>query len=389
MATTTCAPKCGRGLAAKPRATRAAVQANSLRHPLRSRTSLHAVGPDLNNALDPTTLVPPAVSPKPDKPLPPPVARKVLPYNKHKWLWRGHTINYVTAGCGPPVLLVHGFGASVGHWRKTIPFLAQNYKVYAIDLLGFGDSAKPNIPYSMDIWQDQINDFIAEYIQEPAVLVGNSMGSLACLMAGAAAAQQPQPLVKGAVLLNCAGAMNNKGVVNDWRVVLAYPIFLLIDLLLSMAPVARTLFNNFRSPDNVRQVLSQVYVDHDSVDDELVDLIYKPSCDAGALEVFVSVITGPPGPKPWDCISSMNAPLLVMWGDKDPFTPLDGPVGKYMMKLPKSRSNTEFQLLQGVGHCPQDDKPDLMHDRLLAWLRKHHSTENITNTMSAAEGAAA
>jgi alpha-beta hydrolase superfamily lysophospholipase len=31
-----------------------------------------------------------------------------------------------TAGCGKPVLLVHGFGASAGHYRKTIPYLAQN-----------------------------------------------------------------------------------------------------------------------------------------------------------------------------------------------------------------------------------------------------------------------
>jgi pimeloyl-ACP methyl ester carboxylesterase len=44
----------------------------------------------------------------------------------HKWHWRGHSIHYVTAGCGKPVLLVHGFGASCGHYRRTIPWLAKN-----------------------------------------------------------------------------------------------------------------------------------------------------------------------------------------------------------------------------------------------------------------------
>jgi alpha-beta hydrolase superfamily lysophospholipase len=44
----------------------------------------------------------------------------------HRWQWRGHSIHYVTAGCGKPVLLVHGFGASCGHYRRTIPFLAQH-----------------------------------------------------------------------------------------------------------------------------------------------------------------------------------------------------------------------------------------------------------------------
>lgn len=45
---------------------------------------------------------------------------------------------------GPPILLIHGFGASVGHFRKNIPVLAgEGYRVYAIDLLGFGASDKP------------------------------------------------------------------------------------------------------------------------------------------------------------------------------------------------------------------------------------------------------
>jgi pimeloyl-ACP methyl ester carboxylesterase len=45
---------------------------------------------------------------------------------------------------GIPVLLIHGFGASVGHWRNNIPaYAAAGYRTYAIDLLGFGGSDKP------------------------------------------------------------------------------------------------------------------------------------------------------------------------------------------------------------------------------------------------------
>ena len=60
------------------------------------------------------------------------------------WMWRGYQINYRTAGStGAAVLLIHGFGASVGHWRKNIDVLAENCRCYAIDLIGFGASAKP------------------------------------------------------------------------------------------------------------------------------------------------------------------------------------------------------------------------------------------------------
>ena len=64
------------------------------------------------------------------------------------WQWREQSIYYVRAGQGhpqrPPLLLIHGFGASTDHWRKNIAELSKDFEVWAIDLLGFGRSAKPN-----------------------------------------------------------------------------------------------------------------------------------------------------------------------------------------------------------------------------------------------------
>eukprot|EP00775_Hariotina_reticulata_P013508 gene13508-13633_t len=270
----------------------------------------------------------------------------------HKWEWKGNTIHYVTAGCGKPVLLVHGFGASSGHYRKTIPYLAQQgFKVYAIDLVGFGASDKPVVQYTIELWADLLVDFMAEFMAGvPTVIVGNSIGSLSCL---AAAASAPAGQLEGLVLLNSAGAMNNKGVINDLRIILAWPLLMLIDLLLKTPPIARALFNALAQPETVRKVLQSVYVDKSAVDDELVDIILQPAFTTNALEVFVSVITGPAGPKPWDLIPLINCPLFVAWGDTDPFTPVDGPVGRYFLQMANSRPDTTFTLLQGVGHCPQ------------------------------------
>ena len=59
------------------------------------------------------------------------------------WQWQGHQIQYTVTGTGQPLVLIHGFGASIGHWRKNIPVLAQaGYQVFALDLLGFGGSDK-------------------------------------------------------------------------------------------------------------------------------------------------------------------------------------------------------------------------------------------------------
>lgn len=75
---------------------------------------------------------------------------------------------------------------------------------------------------------------------------------------------------------NFAGGMNNKARTDDWRVKLAFPIFLLIDVVLKTEILASRLFTNFRTAENVRGVLQNVYVNSDAVDDELVDLICKP-----------------------------------------------------------------------------------------------------------------
>eukprot|EP00894_Picocystis_sp_ML_P005368 jgi/Pico_ML_1/55885/g1502.t2 len=139
----------------------------------------------------------------------------------------------------------------------------------------------------MEEWRDLLVEFVQEFIDEPVVLVGNSIGSLACVMASAELGDQ----VKAMALLNCSGGMNNKAVADDWRLKVIYPALKFVDYLLSIKWLAKRLFDGFRSRDNIKSVLSSVYIDKESVDDELVDLIYNPSCDEGALETFVTVRT--------------------------------------------------------------------------------------------------
>jgi pimeloyl-ACP methyl ester carboxylesterase len=69
--------------------------------------------------------------------------------------------------------------------------------------------------------------------------------------------------------------------------------------------------------------------------------------------------------------------MLLLWGSKDPFTPFDGPVGKYFRGLPENRKDTSFVVLPEVGHCPQDDRPELVHDALLPWLDSLFSARTV------------
>lgn len=94
---------------------------------------------------------------------------------------------YTVAGCeGPAVLLVHGFGAFMEHYRDNLyPIAEDGNRVWAITLLGFGKSEKPNIIYTELMWAELLRDFIIEVIREPVHLVGNSIGGMSsnnCLL---------------------------------------------------------------------------------------------------------------------------------------------------------------------------------------------------------------
>ena len=103
------------------------------------------------------------------------------------------TLCWVTGSSGPPIVLVHGFGASAYHWRYNIVELAKKHRVFAVDLLGFGWSDKALVDYSSNIWSDQIASFIREVVDDgPVVLAGNSLGGFNSL---ATAARYPE-LVK-------------------------------------------------------------------------------------------------------------------------------------------------------------------------------------------------
>lgn len=278
------------------------------------------------------------------------------------WTWRGQSIAYTVNGDGPPLVLIHGFGASIGHWRQNIPVWAQSgYRVYALDLLGFGESAKPPFDYSIELWRDLLADFWQEFIGEPTVFVGNSIGALLALVMAA----QHREASQGAVLLNCAGGLNHR------PEELAFPLRLVMGTfakLVASKSLGSLMFNQVRQPRRIRNTLYQVYGNREAVTDELVQLLYEPSCDAGAQQVFASILSAPPGPKPSELLDSVRCPVLVLWGEDDPWTPVKG---AEIYRQWGERHPVEFHSIPETGHCPHDERPEVVNPLVLDWLNRH------------------
>lgn len=288
---------------------------------------------------------------------------------KLAWTWQGHRIQYTVMGSGRPLVLIHGFGASIGHWRKNISVLAAGgYRVFAVDLLGFGGSDKPSLDYTLELWQELLKDFFHAHIQEPTVFVGNSIGALLSLMV---VTDYPDIAAAG-VLINCAGGLNHRPHELNLPLRLVMGTF---TKLVSSKVVGPFLFNRIRQKSRIRSTLLQVYRNSEAVTDELVELLYAPSCDLGAQQVFASILTAPPGPSPAELLPKVKRPLLVLWGENDPWTPITG--AQIYKNLGEAGQPIQVIPIPNTGHCPHDERPDIVNPAILKWLDELENANNL------------
>ncbi len=278
----------------------------------------------------------------------------------------------------PVVLLVHGFGASTDHWRYNIPALSKTHEVHAIDLLGFGRSEKPGeLDYGGELWKDQIVAYVKECIGKPTVIVGNSLGGYAALAAGAALESQSA----GVVLLNAAGYFSDEAFTSESTdlnsrirkmIASGFSRDLLVKWLIYPL-IQRLIFENLRRPDVIRKTLQQVYIDSTNVDDYLIESIRRPSLDPGAFQVFQKVFQarGLKGKPIDELFQDLQSPLLLLWGDSDPWLRNAKAKQEKFRSFAQKASLKVTEVLLNAGHCPHDEVPDLVNKEVLNWLQSH------------------
>ena len=93
----------------------------------------------------------------------------------------GISVRYLTAGEGPPLVLLHALGESALDWRWVLPALARSHQIYAVDLPGFGYSGKPTADYSPAFFARFVGTYLDALRIEQVVIIGNSLGGLIAL----------------------------------------------------------------------------------------------------------------------------------------------------------------------------------------------------------------
>lgn len=104
-------------------------------------------------------------------------------------------VHYETYGQGKPVVLLHGWLGSWGLWQQTMEVLGKNYRTYALDFWGFGDSGKKRDTYNVSDFVSLVDQFMEQLGIESAPLVGHSMGGTVSLSVAMRYSKRAQKVV--------------------------------------------------------------------------------------------------------------------------------------------------------------------------------------------------
>ena len=270
------------------------------------------------------------------------------------------------------MVLLHGFGASSSHWRhNAAPLTKAGYRVYGLDLIGFGRSEQPglhpHIRLDNRLWARQLAAFLEQVVQQPAVLVGNSLGGLTALttavlrpewVTAVVAAPLPDPALMQPLPRRQPRRL---------RQLKRRTVGLLCRLLpldLTVPVISRSAL--------LRMGLQGAYCRSIRSDRELHQLIASPARRRTAARSLRAMSVGmalrPRGATAPELLERLAGhdqpvPLLLLWGRQDRFVPLI--IGE---KLQQQHSWLKLRVLEGSGHCTHDESPVHFHQELLRWL---------------------
>ena len=293
------------------------------------------------------------------------------------WHWQGHCCHWRRIGDpgDPPLVLIHGFGAASGHWRHNAGALAESgWQVFAIDLLGFGDSSQAWLRLDNRLWARQLGAFLQQVVGGPAVLVGHSLGGLVALTCAVffpdrVHAVAAVPLPDPALLIAMVGGLGAAPRPPRWRRNLKR---LVVNLLCRLLPLELMVPLLVHSP--LLDLGLQAAYDNPIIGDrDLRRVISRPARRPGAAMALramsIAMPLRPHHATAPALLTRLRQPMLLIWGRQDGLVPLE-----VALQCRRWRPLTPLVVLEGAGHCPHDERPPLFNRTLLEWLETIHQS---------------
>lgn len=272
-----------------------------------------------------------------------------------------HVAEY--GGSGDPVILIHGLGGSHVNWISIAESMRSHGRVVAPDLIGFGLTPPKGRRALLDNQADLIVDLIHRMGSQPALLVGNSMGGLISLMVAAA---NPE-LVRGVVLLDPAMPVRRLNMDPRGLVQVMGPHLPILGL-----AIARGSWGGPIPERYIESALSMIVADPQSISDDAlqahVELAKKrmrmPWLSRTFGEAGRSTVAALLSRRSYaDMARAVEAPVMLIHGRRDRVVHVSA--AKWLAKI---RPDWRVELLNGVGHVPQLEVPDLVAELIADWI---------------------
>jgi pimeloyl-ACP methyl ester carboxylesterase len=265
-----------------------------------------------------------------------------------------HRISTLEMGQGEPVLLLHGLGGTRASMFDTASALSDRYRVYAVDLPGFGSSSKPAIGGYNPGWFAEILLGLMDELGLPSArVVGNSMGGRIAIEMGLMAPER----ITALGLLCPAVAWIKRGFHPIVR--LLRPEFGRLPHAFSRSVVSSQFWGVFHDPDCLDPAVGEV----------MIDEFCRIYASAGARYAFLASARNIYLEKPsgrggfYPRLAELKPPALFVWGSQDPLVP--PAFGRHVNKwLPSARQVT----LPDCGHVPQVEQPEQTNELLMSFF---------------------
>lgn len=259
----------------------------------------------------------------------------------------GNSTHYVEKGEGEPVILVHGFFYDSYMWNKNIDALAKRFKVYALDLWGFGYSTRNPMDCGYPLYADQLLRFMDALNIQKASLVGQSMGGGTCILF----AVRHRDRVDKMILVDPAGLPN--------------PLPLLGKI--ANLPKVGELLLGLRGDFYRKMVLGMLWIyGKGFITGSYLENVTRFHKIRGTTEVSLSILRKQFFDKLSDEVhrlGEMDVPILIVWGRQDKAIPLER--GQEMHRILRG---SRLEILERAGHCPHDEQSQEFNQLALDFL---------------------
>jgi pimeloyl-ACP methyl ester carboxylesterase len=274
--------------------------------------------------------------------------------DKGKYFWRGQRVAYTARGDGHPVVLLHGIHAAASsyEWRRNIDALASRFRLYAVDLPGFGHSDRPPASYTADSYVSFLSDFIRDVPDGPVRVVASSLSCSFAIQCGYRAPSRFERLV-----LVCPVGVGRLDTTPSASEGIAHAA-------LRSPILGESLFNALASEASIRYFLeSQVFADPSRIDEELVRQMYATSHRRGARFAPAAFIGGALNVPIAGAFERLSIPMLLVWGARATLVPASD-----AQRFKDLNQAARVAVAAGSGLLPHDEEAAWFNDLVSEFL---------------------